>query len=150
MENLKNLDLIKKLIVKYLDKKYNIHNVKFSMCPMDGYLNIELPTVRARFTVLPNKVWKDTQKHIDTVIEQVRSKDKLAECAICSETQPHLKLTGCAACYQKHCYKCLVNIIRANQGLCVCPFCKHTVGFEMPPMMVERFVNGLMEKSPYK
>lgn len=144
---LENQDLMKRLITKYLKQKYQIDEVIFlyQRCFTRG-LVVELPTIRVKFTVLSNKVWKDVQKYIDNILSGVCNRDEKTECPICFEVKSNIHFTGCSECYHRHCYKCMGGIIRANRGLCVCPFCKHTIGHEMPQEVVDRFVDGLMEK----
>jgi len=144
---LENQELIKRLITKYLKQKYKIDEVIFSSqrCLERGLI-VEIPTIGTKFTVLSNKVWKDVQKYIDNIITTICNRDQQTECPICFEMKSNIHFTGCSECYHRHCYDCMDNIIRANQGLCVCPFCKHTIGHEMPPEVVERFVDRPMEK----
>ena len=146
MTDLKNHNLMKKLILKNLEKKYKIEDAIFSRHCMDGDLVVEIPVLRVKFSVLSNKVWTEVKKYVDTIIENICNKDKLTECPICCEMKSNIKFTGCSECYHRHCYECMGNVIRANQGLSVCPFCKHTIGYVMPQVMVEQFVNCLMEK----
>ena len=147
MENSRNDELMKKLISKYLAKKYHIDEVFFSNNRFfDKELVVEVPLIRAKFTVLNSKVWKDVQKYIDNIIKNICNMDEQTECPICFEMKSNIHFTGCSECYHRHCYDCIGGIIRANRGLCVCPFCKHTIGHEMPPEVVERFVDKMMEK----
>ena len=145
-----NLDLMKTLISKYIKRKYKIDDVIFTEpVRFQTGLVVSLPTIKTKFAILHNKIWREVQTYIDDILLHIANRDKLTECPICFETKLNSHFTGCSECYHKRCVECMANMIRANRGLCVCPFCKHTIGHEMPSEVVERFIDMLNEKNKY-
>jgi len=69
--------------------------------------------------------WSDIKARIVARLHGEYKKNP--ECPICYETNN--PITSCSRCVGEYCTGCYINIIRKNDGLNICPFCRGTTGY---------------------
>ena len=93
---------------------------------------------RYEFTLTPSKTnWKAVKRRIYLILST--NLDEI-ECLICESFQEKVNnhLVACNKCGNSICAYCFVDIIKINEGLMICPFCRDTFG--------SRCSNSILEK----
>ena len=113
---------IKRKIRKHLPED----EVEFAIIN-NNKLDVYIKTKSIRLTIFCGSTFTKCKEYIDKCIEE--RKKKYAECGICLEE--HNKFSGCAVCTNRWCIDCHFKMIMENEGVSVCPYCKHSVGHEI-------------------
>ena len=67
-----------------------------------------------------------------------RLRDTVFTCPICMETKGKgCTVVSCVECLKSVCSECLITLFIRNEGLMICPHCRHTFGRTLSPWMVE-------------
>lgn len=133
---------IKRYLPEYLLKFDLVHSncLKVYISSKDDSINVSLSIP------ISGTTWKIVKKRIDSALE-TKASDR--ECTICEDFDRHDDniLSSCNKCGNNFCLYCYIDIMRANKGKIVCPFCRYEFGKVMPPKMIEEAVRLVLEKS---
>ena len=127
-----------KLLKKYLKQHQHVlGNIQISVDMDMGNINVKCSTKSGEvaFTVLEGKPWASTKKYMDSVMQDMPNMHEPKECTICCNMTIHF--CRCAQCCHNSCIRCTVGILKHNQGVIVCPYCKFKVGRKLLPHHVE-------------
>lgn len=92
-------------------------------------------------TILPNNTWKEIKRNIDTKLKNMNENNKI-ECMICLDTE--CKSVSCNKCSNFYCVLCYVEIFKKNKGIIVCPYCRYSIGMNVPDHMIEECVQNIL------
>jgi len=98
-------------------------------------------------TIPLNKTkWKVVKRRLDTMFDS-----EILECTICEDFhgkgRDGNKLVSCNNCGNHYCLYCYTDIMRMNQGLIVCPFCRDEFGNKFEGNQVEEMIQMTFEKA---
>lgn len=99
---------------------------------------------------LQDTKWKVVKRRLDSMLSSDVTRDNI-ECAICEDFhgKPDNNLVSCNKCGNNYCLYCYTDIMRANQGLIVCPFCRDEFGQKSSKEIVEKAIQVTFEKSKH-
>ena len=122
---------IKRKIRKYLPED----EVEFTIINNNN-LDVYIKTKSARLTILCGETFTKCKEYIDKTLSYAGKTSDL--CNICLDND--FRFTGCAICKNRWCFDCMFEMMRRGQGIAVCPYCKHEVGYKRTPMEVEMMI----------
>lgn len=101
---------------------------------------------------LNNKTkWKVVKRRLDTMFNNKNG--EVLECTICEDFDGrgngNNKLVSCNKCGNHYCLYCYTDIMRMNQGMIVCPFCRDEYGDKFEGKQVESMIQMTFEKAKF-
>ncbi len=131
-----NKNMFIHLIINYLkkDEKYKIEGSRWT-----EMFNIILMDRRAAISICAGDTWKQIKHFID----KPRPKFTHATCSICLDEENRC-LVSCHKCHADACLKCNIKILKDNEGIIICPFCRNEVGIKQSPMMIDLLVMNML------
>ena len=136
-------DIIRKYLLEYqLEFKFvNSNCLMVFISSQDGSIK------RSMSLSLQDTKWKVVKRRLDTILSSDVTTENI-ECAICEDFngKPDNNLVSCNKCGNNYCLYCYTDIMRANEGVIVCPFCRDEFGQKSSKEVVEKGIRMTFEK----
>lgn len=123
-------------LIRRLFSEYPNLKVRFDK-NQNGDVSIIFDNYHAVLILGNDRTWAE----IDRFIKNLGNKS--AECPICCERFGATAL-NCTNCNVSVCLKCYVEILRSNNGISKCAFCRYTEGQELPPSALEMAIDDMV------
>lgn len=135
--------IIKKYLSDYLleFKFVNSNCLRVFISSKDGSMK------RSMSLSLQDTKWKVVKRRLDCMLSSDVTIDNI-ECAICEDfkEKPDNHFVSCNKCGNNYCLYCYTDIMRVNQGLIICPFCRYEFGQKQSTEAVEKKIQMIFEK----
>jgi len=92
---------------------------------------LKIPNMRIVLRITKRTKWFNIKKYIDNHHKRNTEK-RNTECEICDGIS--LKFASCVECYNRLCVECYNNIIKSNNGIFKCPYCRYSYGLQFRPV----------------
>ena len=93
--------------------------------------------------------WKIVKRRLDSMFDS----NRVVECTICEDFEGRggggssNKLVSCNKCGNHYCLYCYTDIMKVNQGVIICPFCRYEFGKKYSPEKVDEMIQMTFKKA---